>query len=337
MINGDTMKKLCLMLGLSSCLLLSCVRSRHNETNLSRLGEELCLADPTIIRENGMYYMTGTGRDASQGFVLFESKNLKDWHEMKNDSSLYILKKGNHVFGDSCFWAPQWFKDKKCFYLAYTANEQVALAMADSWMGPFQQMKANPVDISEKNIDPFLFRDDDGKYYLYHVRFNRGNYIWVGEFDLQKGEIKSGTLKQCLDCTEPWENTANYISNPIMEGPSVIKLKDTYYLFYSANHFMNIDYAVGYAIASSPLGPWKKFHGNPIIHRNILGENGSGHGDVFIGDKDCLYYVYHIHNSDSTIFPRKTRIVPLCLKENKKGSYDISIDKTKVIKPFKTE
>lgn len=43
----------------------------------------------------------------------------------------------------------------------------------------------------------------------------------------------------------------NYISNPIMEGPSVIKLKDTYYLFYSANHFMNIDYAVGYAIASS--------------------------------------------------------------------------------------
>ena len=35
-------------------------------------------------------------------------------------------------------------------------------------------MKANPVDISEKNIDPFLFRDDDGKYYLYHVRFNRG-------------------------------------------------------------------------------------------------------------------------------------------------------------------
>lgn len=226
MINGDTMKKLCLMLGLSSCLLLSCVRSRHNETNLSRLGEELCLADPTIIRENGMYYMTGTGRDASQGFVLFESKNLKDWHEMKNDSSLYILKKGNHVFGDSCFWAPQWFKDKKCFYLAYTANEQVALAMADSWMGPFQQMKANPVDISEKNIDPFLFRDDDGKYYLYHVRFNRGNYIWVGEFDLQKGEIKSGTLKQCLDCTEPWENTANYISNPIMEGPSVIKLKD---------------------------------------------------------------------------------------------------------------
>ena len=321
MINGDTMKKLCLMLGLSSCLLLSCVRSRHNETNLSRLGEELCLADPTIIRENGMYYMTGTGRDASQGFVLFESKNLKDWHEMKNDSSLYILKKGNHVFGDSCFWAPQWFKDKKCFYLAYTANEQVALAMADSWMGPFQQMKAKPVDISEKNI----------------VRFNRGNYIWVGEFDLQKGEIKSGTLKQCLDCTEPWENTANYISNPIMEGPSVIKLKDTYYLFYSANHFMNIDYAVGYAIASSPLGPWKKFHGNPIIHRNILGENGSGHGDVFIGDKDCLYYVYHIHNSDSTIFPRKTRIVPLCLKENKKGSYDISIDKTKVIKLLKTE
>ena len=38
------------------------------------------------------------------------------------------------------------------------------------------------------------------------VEFN-----WVGEFDVAKGEIKSGTLKQCLDCTEPWENTANLI------------------------------------------------------------------------------------------------------------------------------
>ena len=313
MINGDTMKKLCLMLGLSSCLLLSCVRSRHNETNLSRLGEELCLADPTIIRENGMYYMTGTGRDASQGFVLFESKNLKDWHEMKNDSSLYILKKGNHVFGDSCFWAPQWFKDKKCFYLAYTANEQVALAMSDSWMGPFQQMKANPVDISEKNIDPFLFRDDDGKYYLDHVRFNRGNYIWVGEFDLQKGEIKSGTLKQCLDCTEPWENTANYISNPIMEGPSVIKLKDTYYLFYSANHFMNIDYAVGYATSTSPKGPWKKYSGNPILRRDkeaakSVGLVGTGHGAPFICADGSYKYIFHAHASETSVGPRTSYI-----------------------------
>ena len=54
--------------------------------------------------------------------------------------------------------------------------------------------------------------------------------------------------------------------------------KGKYYLFYSANHFMSRDYAVGYAVADSPLGPWHKPANNPIIHRSTVGENGSGHG-----------------------------------------------------------
>ena len=65
-----------------------------------------------------------------------------------------------------------------------------------------------------------------------------------------------------------------------MEGPTVVKLDDLYYLFYSANHFKNIDYAVGYATSTSPYGPWKKHANNPIIHRSIVHENGSGHGDI---------------------------------------------------------
>lgn len=60
-----------------------------------------------------------------------------------------------------------------------------------------------------------------------------------------------------MDCTEPWEKTPNYKSAPVMEGPTVMKWDGVYYLFYSANHFMNIDYSVGYATASSPFGPWK--------------------------------------------------------------------------------
>ena len=86
----------------------------------------------------------------------------------------------------------------------------------------------------------------------------KGNYLWVAEFDIKKGSIKPETLKQCMDCTEPWEKTPNYKSAPVMEGPTVMKWDGVYYLFYSANHFMNIDYSVGYATASSPFGPWKK-------------------------------------------------------------------------------
>lgn len=77
--------------------------------------------------------------------------------------------------------------------------------------------------------------------------------------------------------------TPTYKSAPVMEGPTVMKWDGVYYLFYSANHFMNIDYSVGYATASSPFGPWKKHPNSPIIHRSLVGENGSGHGDVFKG------------------------------------------------------
>lgn len=82
------------------------------------------------------------------------------------------------------------------------ANEQTVIASSKSVFGPFRQKEVKPIDASAKNIDSFLFKDDDGKYYLYHVRFNKGNYLWVAEFDIKKGSIKPETLKQCMDCTE---------------------------------------------------------------------------------------------------------------------------------------
>lgn len=36
-----------------------------------------------------------------------------------------------------------------------------------------------------------------------------------------------------MESTEEWEATAAYISAPVMEGPTVIKLDGVYYLFYS--------------------------------------------------------------------------------------------------------
>ena len=60
---------------------------------------------------------------------------------------------------------------------AYTANEQVAVAEAPKLTGPYTQKLVKPVDASAKNIDPFVFTDDDGKSYLFHVRFNNGNFI----------------------------------------------------------------------------------------------------------------------------------------------------------------
>jgi beta-xylosidase len=297
-------------------------------------GEEIFFADPTIFTENGKYYLTGTRSKAPMGFSVLESTNLTDWKTTSDKSVHMLLEPGKDVFGERGFWAPQILKDKGKYFLTYTANEQVVIASSNTLTGKYSQTVAEPIDGSKKNIDSYIFKDDDGKYYLYHVRFNRGNFLWVGEFDFKAGKIKPETLKQCFSNTEPWETTPNYKSDPIMEGPTVIKMKGVYYLLYSANHFRNIDYAVGYATATSPYGPWTKHPGNPIIHRSIVGENGAGHGDLFFDKKKNPYYVYHVHYSETEVAPRRTRIVPLKFKFNKEtGIYDISVKGDEVIVP----
>lgn len=300
--------------------------------------QELFFADPTIYVENGKYYLTGTGgsgKSASAGFAALESTDLKTWTVPTGmQDSHMILSKGEQAFGSHGFWAPQVFKENGTYYLTYTANEQTVLTQSTTLLGPYTQGEVRPIDGTEKNIDSYIFKDEDGKHYLYHVRFDNGNYLWVAEFDLKKGEIKPETLTKCFGQTEPWEATPAYESAPIMEGPTVIKLKDKYYLFYSANHFMNIDYAVGYAIADSPYGPWVKQNDSPIIHRTIVGENGSGHGDLFEGLDGQLYYVYHVHYDQQQVTPRRTRIVPVMKKwDDAAGHYTFRVDNNRIIKP----
>jgi beta-xylosidase len=308
---------------------------------LAQEKKEIFFADPTIFVDGGKYYLTGTkGGGGAPGFAILESKDLKNWKTPEGLGSVkhMILSKGDQCFGTQGFWAPQIFKVDQTYYLSYTANEQTVLAESNTLLGPYRQKEVAPIDGSAKNIDSFVFRDDDGKYYLYHVRFSNGNYIWVAEFDLKAGKIKPETLTKCFSQTERWEATPNFESAPIMEGPTVVKMKGKYYLFYSANHFKNIDYSVGYAVSDSPFGPWKKYAGNPILHRSIVGENGSGHGDLFEGVDGQLYYVYHVHFSQQQVGPRRTRIVPL-LKEwdAVKGEYKFSVNGKKVIVPILSE
>jgi len=305
--------------------------------------QELFFADPTIYVENGKYILTGTGgsgKDASAGFAALESTDLKTWTVPSGAAgkTLMLLTKGQQAFGTEGFWAPQLFNDNGTYYLTYTANEQTVLTQSTTLLGPYTQADVAPIDGSEKNIDSYIFKDDDGKYYLYHVRFDNGNYLWVAEFDLETGKIKPETLTKCFEQTESWEATPAYESAPIMEGPTVIKLKDKYYLFYSANHFMNIDYAVGYAIADSPYGPWVKQNDSPIIHRSIVGENGSGHGDLFEGLDGQLYYVYHVHFDQQQVTPRRTRIVPVIREwDEAAGQYTFRVDSNGIIIPMLQE
>ena len=77
--------------------------------------------------------------------------------------------------------------------------------------------------------------------------------------DLMK--IKKETLSECIKAEEPWE----LLQAKVAEGPSVLKKKGMYYLIYSANHYQNKGYGVGYATSKSPMGPWTKYDKNPLL------------------------------------------------------------------------
>jgi xylan 1,4-beta-xylosidase len=177
---------------------------------------------------------------------------MKTWKGPAGIKDGYALFK-NDAFGSRGFWAPHVFFYNHKFYMAYTANENIAIAESENPLGPFKQEIIKPISGNVKQIDPFVFIDD-GKKYLYHVRVEEGNRIFVAEMKDDFSDIKPETLKECIWATELWENTAKS-SWSVTEGPTVMKHKHNYYLFYSANDFRNVDYAVGYAVAPTPYGP----------------------------------------------------------------------------------
>lgn len=319
---------------------IGCQKSGNAAETTEPETEDIAFADPTIVYENGKYYLTGTS--AEDGFFMLESDDLVTWKSVDNGLGGRILQLGDGTYGEHAFWAPQVFKENGKYYLTYSAQGKMCVAECDSIDGLYRQKEIRPVDdCEEMNIDTYLFRDDDGKYYMYHARYEMqgeagGNTIQVAEYDFDNNRLVPGTLKLCAKVSEPWELTEDgkKFINRTLEGPTVIKLDGKYYLFYSANDYQSIDYAVGYATADNPYGPWTRYEGNPIIHRSIVGENGSGHGDYFLDKDGKPYYVYHVHLNDTTIHPRLVRIAPLNMElDSVSGIYRISVDSDNIIYP----
>jgi xylan 1,4-beta-xylosidase len=285
------------------------------------LSDTIYLADPTIFVDKGVYYLYGTSSD--KGFQVYTSTDLTNWGKAGKNNG-FALKKGD-VFGSKGFWAPQVFKRGNTYYMAYTADEQIAIAHSKSPLGPFVQEELKAISGTGKQIDPFVFTDSDGKNYLYHVKLDKGNRIFVAGLKDDFSDVIPNTTKVCLSGTEPWENTAK-TDWPVTEGPTVLKKNNLYYLFYSANDFRNPDYAVGYATSKSPMGPWLKYAGNPIISKKLLKINGTGHGDFFTDQSGQMQYVFHTHHSNQKVSPRATVMISGNFVKDKNGTYQMQID-----------
>ncbi len=272
----------------------------------------ILLADPTIYNDEGTYYLYGTGRQpgrSGQGFEVYRSNDLVTWEGPIGNDEGFCLKRSAATWGTRGFWAPQLIKHNGKYHFVYTADEHIAIATADSPLGPFRQEEPACLPADVREIDPFIFFDGK-KTYIYYVRVHDGgNRIYVAEMNKDMKSMKENTARLCVEAEGGWEHTSD-AKWRVCEGPSVVKIDKTYYLFYSCNDFRNKDYAVGYATSDSPTGPWKK-HGEPIIVRGAIPANGTGHGDLLKSADGEWLYVFHTHFDCVNVAPRKTAIVTL--------------------------
>ena len=248
-------------------------------------------ADPFVLVHDGKYYLYSTNSD--DGFRVFVSDDMAVWEDKG-----YCLKKGD-VMGEKWFWAPEIIEKDGKFHMVYVSQEHLAIATSDSPLGPFTQKEKTWLS-EEKAIDGHFFIDDDGTVYLYYVRFDFGNVIYMAKMNEDLSSFDENTETFLLRADKEWE----LMDCEVAEGPFVLKHKGKYYLTYSANHTRSEYYSVGYAVSDSPYGPFVKYERNPVLHKTNA-VNGTGHHS-FVRSKDGkeLVCVYHCHHSKTEFQPR---------------------------------
>lgn len=293
---------------------------------------EVLLPDPAIAVFGGKYHLLGTehGRGADMVkkrtveavFPLYVSDDSISWRLAETPLGEGRLLSLKDAFGKANFWAPQLFARNGRYYLAYTCDFHWGLAVADAPTGPFRRY-AEFGDAASHMIDPFVLQDHDGRLYAY--------FSGIQAVELSS-DMKSfiGKPAVCVVNDRPWERVplekeydelnrrfkytkwSKFTSNNCtVEGPSVIRRRGKYVLFYSANDFRSPDYCVCAAVSDRPLGPWKKLQEGPVLSRRDTGLNGTGHGDVYEDKDGELWYVFHAHNSSIRIHPRRTGVIKL--------------------------
>lgn len=227
------------------------------------------------------------------------------------------------------FYSAQWKENPN----KELENFRIGVAVADRPTGPFIDLNNKPVfDPGYPIIDANVLFDKNGKAYLYYSRccYKHPVESEIADWARQKGwfqaieeswvygvELKpdfSGTIGEPVLCLRPpvkmndkqaeWESrsvTSKEVNRRWTEGSVAFRKGDTYYVMYSANYFGGKNYAVGYATAKSPLGPFTKASNNPVLQKNVESGGvvtGTGHNSItYSPDGKEMFCVYHARTS----------------------------------------
>lgn len=276
-------------------------------------------ADPDVIFHEGTYYLYATNTDMKDeselGFKVYSSKDLVCW----TDCGMAL--KAEDSWGEKGFWAPDIVFENGIFYLSYTVEEHLCIAKSTSPLGPFVQDVKEPLHKDTKEIDSHFFQDDDGKWYLYFVRFFDSNQIWGAEMNDDLMSIKEETLTRLLVPDSPWECQ----QWPVNEAPYMLKHKGLYYLTYSGSHCRS-DYGSGYAISTSPLGNYAKYENNPFLRSNEKVHGVGHHCITWSPDHKEMFLIYHRHFDLATADPRRLCVDRLYFREQENAPDILAVD-----------
>jgi putative cell wall-binding protein len=175
---------------------------------------------------------------------------------------------------------------------AASGRQCVSRAVATNPAGPFvDELSAAPVcQLSlGGSIDPQVFTDRDGTRWLYwksdENALGRPSHIWAATLSADARSV-TGSATPVLAQTASWEK-------PTIEQPSVVRIGEQYYLFYSGGWWDSPEYGVGIAVGLSPAGPFTKLTDTGAWLASSPGAQGPGGLDVFEGPDGGPWVAYH--------------------------------------------
>ncbi|WP_052351979.1 glycoside hydrolase family 43 protein [Deinococcus pimensis] len=237
-------------------------------------------ADPELHHFDGRYYLYPTRSlsfDDQKGFDAWSSEDLTHWRPEG-----CILDLGDVAWSTNrAAWAPSVTHRDGRYYLYFSAGDGagIGVAVADHPAGPFRDVLSRPLvadwPFGAQPIDANVFQDDDGQAILYFGGHNRC------------AAVKLGTDLVSLD--GPYVDVT---PDGYTEGPFMFKRRGTYYFLWSEGVWMDDTYAVAYARARHPFGPFHR-EGRILTSDPAVG-TGAGHNSVLrLPGTDAYVIAYH--------------------------------------------
>ncbi len=296
-----------LLLGIALLLAAPHISAATAATHYTNpIAGSITMGDPFILVHEGRFFLYGTTA-VNEGFKCWSSTNLLNW----TDHGL-AFRESETSWGGKTFWAPEVFRYRNRFFMVYSCEPatntsfaaRICLAVSDQPTGPFKELRAPLFDNGWSCIDGHIFVDADGTPYLYFAKVGvipppPRRYLSGIVYGVRLKADLSGIEGEPVLCTQadqPWELPESGRSR-CNEGAFVFKARNTYYLTYSANHYAEPFYGIGYATSKSPLGPWTKSTTNPLVAQDkARGISGPGHNCVIHSpDGKEQFVVYHTH------------------------------------------